>query len=47
MKNFMSKKSSVTVFISNMTEDVWDFVQSFNDCKMKAQEVQENARLSD
>lgn len=30
-----------------MTEDVWEFVQSFNDYKMKAQEVQENARLSD
>ena len=47
MKNFMSKKNTVTVFVSNMTEDVWDFVQSFNDYKMKAQEVQENARLSD
>ncbi len=43
----MLNKQTITVFISNMTEDVWDFVQSFNDYKMKAQEVQENARLSD
>ncbi|MBP7740583.1 hypothetical protein KA089_00175 [Candidatus Woesebacteria bacterium] len=47
MKKPNDRKSSVTLFISNMTEDVWDFVQSFNDYKMKANEVQENARLSD
>lgn len=40
-------KKSITLFISNMSEDVWEFIESFNDYKMKSFEIQENARLAD
>lgn len=41
------KKTSITLFISNISEDVWEFIESFNDYKMKSFEIQENARLAD
>ncbi|MCA9384066.1 hypothetical protein KC909_06925, partial [Candidatus Dojkabacteria bacterium] len=40
-------KKNVTIYVSNMSEDIWEFIDSFNDFKMKSFEIQENARLAD
>ncbi len=37
----------VTLFISNMSEDVWSFIQAFDDYTVKTHEIVENANLSD
>lgn len=41
------RKNPVTVYISNLSEDVWPFISAMSDAKMREAEVAENADLVD
>jgi len=41
------KNSGVTIFISNLSEDVWPFIKNISDPKAKQFEIEENAFLAD
>lgn len=42
-----SKKPEKVIFISNLSEDVWPFIQAITDEKQRAFEINENANLAD
>lgn len=46
MISLFSAKTT-TVYVSNLSEDVWPFIDQFTDSKAKAYEIEENANLSD
>lgn len=41
------KSAASTVYIFNMSEDVWPFIQAMNDPKARTREIEENADLGD
>ncbi|OGG04147.1 hypothetical protein A2Z33_03230 [Candidatus Gottesmanbacteria bacterium RBG_16_52_11] len=41
------KKHEVTIYISNMSEDVWPFISAMSDPDARRYEIEENATLSD
>lgn len=41
------KISEITVFVSNLSEDVWPFIKNMSDPKVRATEIEENAYLAD
>ncbi len=42
-----TKKAEKTVYICNLSEDVWPFIEAISDHQARAMEIAENARLSD
>lgn len=41
------KIPEITVFVSNLSEDVWPFIKNMSDPKIRANEIEENAYLAD
>jgi hypothetical protein len=41
------KIAEITVFVSNLSEDVWPFIRNMSDSKERANEIEENAYLAD
>lgn len=41
------KLYGTTVYVANMSEDVWPFISNINDAKAKENEIEENAYLAD
>lgn len=40
-------KNEITIFVSNLSEDVWPFIEAMSDPKVHQNEIDENAGLSD
>lgn len=47
LSTFHPKTKEITLFVSNLSEDVWQFIESFNDYAAKTAEIWENAILAD
>ena len=42
-----NKKPVASIYISNISEDVWPFISAISDSQTKVFEIEENARLAD
>lgn len=47
MSDELAKTQEATVYVCNLSEDVWSFIQAMSDAKIRKNEIAENAALSD